>query len=131
MIKTRVGCLPISLLESWDHTAKDHGSGRACVPETVLSPSPTGIHLEGNALLMGADSTLPLKCCVIWDTLRNLSLCLSSSMKCLVMRSNWTTHAMPHSVEWLRLGLLPFLFVIFTYSYMLCNGYVCRKEHTV
>lgn len=32
--------------------------------------------------------------------------------------------------EWLRLGLLPFLFVIFPYSYMLHNGSTYRKVHT-
>ena len=38
---------------------------------------------------------------------------------------------MPYNAEGLRLGLLPFPIVIFTYSYVLCNGGMCRKEHIV
>lgn len=44
------------------------------VQETALSPPILVIRLEGNALLVDADPTLPLMCCAIWGKLWNLSV---------------------------------------------------------
>lgn len=51
VIKARVGCPPVSLLESWDRSQGPRTGKGLSVQEAALSPSKSGIHLEGNTVL--------------------------------------------------------------------------------
>lgn len=85
MIKARVGCPPVSLLESWDRSQGPRTGKGLSVQEAALSPSKSGVHLEGNTVLVDIDPTLSLMCCVIWGKLYDLSVPFLI-LKCLVMR---------------------------------------------